>query len=207
MTDQVEEIKAKTDIVSVIGEYITLKKAGKNYKALCPFHSEKTPSFVVSPEIQYFKCFGCNESGDVIAFLQKYEGMDFYEALKYLADRAGIILQKSSFGEKSFKEKLYQINKFAQQFYHYILLSHSSGQKALSYLKNRGIGLNTIKIFQLGYSPDIAFAIKKFIVERKKVQLADLEKVGLIYFKDGRPFDRFHGRIIFPLMDHRDNPS
>src|SRR3990167_10353768 len=92
MNDQVAEVKSKTDIVAIIGERVTLKKAGRNYKGLCPFHAEKTPSFMVSPEIQIYKCFGCSSSGDAISFLEKYEGMEFYEALKYLADRVGIKL-------------------------------------------------------------------------------------------------------------------
>jgi len=88
MADQVEEVKQKTDIVSLISEYIPLKKAGRNYKALCPFHGEKTPSFMVSPELQMYKCFGCGEAGDVFSFLEKYDGMEFGEALRFLADRA-----------------------------------------------------------------------------------------------------------------------
>jgi DNA primase len=99
MDDQVAEIKSRTDIVSIIGERIELKKAGRNYKATCPFHGEKTPSFMVSPELQIFKCFGCNEAGDVYSFLEKYEGMEFPEALKYLADRVGIKLVRENFGQ------------------------------------------------------------------------------------------------------------
>ena len=95
MDNQVEEVKSRTDIVSIIGERIELKKAGRNYKAICPFHGEKTPSFMVSPELQIFKCFGCAEAGDVFSFLEKYEGMEFPEALKYLADRAGIKLERT----------------------------------------------------------------------------------------------------------------
>src|SRR3990172_5493751 len=106
MSDQVEEVKSKTDIVSIIGERIELKKAGRNYKAPCPFHSEKTPSFIVSPEIQIYKCFGCGESGDVISFLEKYEGMEFYETLKYLAERAGIALKPLSTDVTGEKQKL-----------------------------------------------------------------------------------------------------
>src|SRR3990167_490784 len=101
MENQVAEVKLHTDIVSIIAERIELKKAGRNYKANCPFHGEKTPSFMVSPELQIFKCFGCGEAGDVFGFLEKYEGMEFSEALKYLADRAGIKLQKLHGGQSS----------------------------------------------------------------------------------------------------------
>src|SRR4030065_1504099 len=137
--DQIDEVKQKTDIVSVISGYIELKKAGRNYKALCPFHGEKTPSFMVSPELQIYKCFGCGESGDIISFLEKYEGMEFYEALKYLADRTGVKLTPRSdmSGEK---EKLFILNKWASRFYQYILFNHPSAKEALNYLtKARGL--------------------------------------------------------------------
>src|SRR3970040_2278954 len=162
MSDQVDEIKAKSDIVSVISDYITLKKAGKNFKALCPFHSEKTPSFVVSPEIQHFKCFGCGESGDAISFLEKYEGMDFYEALKFLADRAGVQLKPLQSGQQGVQDKLYRVNSLTTAFYHYVLTSHRVGNKALDYLLRRGLKISTIMTFKLGYSPDEPFAIRKY---------------------------------------------
>jgi DNA primase len=117
MNDQVAEIKSKTDIVSIIGERIELKKAGRNYKANCPFHGEKTPSFMVSPELQIFKCFGCGEAGDVYSFLEKFEGMEFPEALKYLADKAGVKLERGNFGQASEKEQLIDINTQALKFY------------------------------------------------------------------------------------------
>ena len=124
MNDQVQEVKNKTDIVSIIGERIELKKAGRNYKASCPFHGEKTASFMVSPELQIFKCFGCGEAGDVFSFLEKFEGMEFPEALKYLADRAGVKLVRGNFGQASDKEKLIEIHGQALKFYNYLLLSH-----------------------------------------------------------------------------------
>lgn len=204
--DQVDEVKQKTDIVSIIGERVELKKAGRNYKALCPFHSEKTPSFMVSPELQMFKCFGCGEAGDVIAFLEKFEGMEFREALKFLADRVGIKLTSFRPGEEGEKEKLYQINSLASRFYNYILLNHRLGKPALDYLTaERGLSLGTIKTFQLGFSPDVPGAISKFLVEKKKFKAQDLEKAGLAVIVDGKIFDRFRGRIIFPLFDHRGN--
>lgn len=206
MADQVEEVKAKTDIVSLIGEYVDLKKAGRNYKALCPFHGEKTPSFMISPELQIYKCFGCGESGDAIAFLQKHEGMDFYEALKYLADRAGIALKPTSFEGRGEKDRLYEINTLASRFYQYVLLSHKAGKDALDYLKNqRGIKEETIKKFRLGFSPEEPFASRSYLVEKKKTSIKELEKVGLIYQRNGRVYDRFRGRVIFPLFDHRGN--
>lgn len=206
MADQVEEVKQKTDIVSIISEHVDLKKAGRNYKALCPFHGEKTPSFMVSPELQIFKCFGCGESGDVISFLQKYEGMDFYEALKFLADRAGIRLRPSQNFKKSFKERIYQINYLAAKFYNYILLNHPLAKVALNYLtKQRGLELRTIKTFQLGYSPNRPLALKKFLIDKKKISIDELAKAGLVYQKGSGAYDRFRGRVIFPLHDHRGN--
>lgn len=206
MAGDVEEVKQKTDIVSLIGEYVDLKKAGRNYKALCPFHSEKTPSFMVSPELQIFKCFGCSEVGDAIAFLQKYEGMDFPEALKFLADRAGIKLKPSKFGDREGKEKLLEINALATKFYQYVLLKHSAGRPALFYLtRKRGLKESTIKTFQLGYSPDTPGALKKFLIDKKGFSRRDIERTGLVYAKGGGFFDRFRGRIIFPLHDHRGN--
>ena len=206
MADQVDEVKSKIDIVSLISEYVELKRAGRNYKALCPFHSEKSPSFMVSPELQIFKCFGCQKGGDAITFLQEYEGMDFPEALKFLAERVGVKLIRENFVGKDNKERLYEINSLASRFYHYILLNHNAGKIALDYLKNeRGVKLDTIKTFQIGYSPDTPLAFKKYLVEKKKISLKELEKVGLIYSKNGVAFDRFRGRIIFPLHDHRGN--
>ena len=104
--DEIEEIKRRIDIVDFIGQYLTLKKAGRNFKAVCPFHAEKTPSFIVSPEIAHYKCFGCGETGDVFTFLEKFEGMEFFESLKYLADRAGVKLVLSSNNQKGIKETL-----------------------------------------------------------------------------------------------------
>ncbi|MGD8744304.1 MAG: DNA primase [Candidatus Woesebacteria bacterium] len=206
MADQVEEVKSKVDIVSVVGDYVDLKKAGRNYKALCPFHSEKTPSFMVSPELQIYKCFGCGASGDVISFLQEYEGMDFYEALKHLAERAGVKLKPTSYRGKSEKEKFYKINNLANKFYHYILLNHPSGKKALSYLKKqRGLKVDTIKTFQLGFSPDVPFAIGKYLLDKKGFEKKDIEEAGITFTKNTKSFDRFRGRVIFPLFDHRGN--
>jgi DNA primase len=204
--NQVEEVKAKTDIVALIGEYIPVKKAGRNYKALCPFHGEKTPSFMVSPELQIFKCFGCSESGDAFAFLEKYEGMDFGEALRFLAQKAGVRLTGYRPGEASEKEKLLSINSLAGKFYQYFLLNHPVGKSALQYLlKDRGLKLATIKEFQLGFSPDNPIALKRFLVEKKKFDPRDIERVGIAYPKGNFLVDRFRGRVIFPLFDHRGN--
>lgn len=204
--DQVEEVKQKTDIVSVISERITLKKAGRNYKANCPFHGEKTPSFMVSPELQIFKCFGCSKSGDAISFLEEYEGMDFYEALKYLAKRAGVELKTFGGREFSDKEKLYQANTLASKYYQYVLLNHPSGRLGLNYLtQKRGIKSETIKTFGLGFAPNTPQALSRFLISKKKFTPELLEKAGISFKGRGGLVDRFRGRIIFPLFDHRGN--
>lgn len=205
--DQVEEVKQKTDIVSLIGEHVDLKKAGRNYKGLCPFHAEKTPSFMVSPELQIFKCFGCGESGDVYSFLEKHEGMDFYEALKFLADRAGVKLKPQMMKQRGEKERLYDVNTYVSRFYNWVLLNHKSGKKALEYLtKDRGLEKDTIESFKIGYSPNEPFAMKKYMLDKKDVEIEELDKVGLIYKRGRNVYDRFRGRVIFPLHDHRGNP-
>lgn len=208
MVDQTDEVKQKTDIVSLISEYVDLKKAGRNYRALCPFHSEKTPSFMVSAELQIYKCFGCGESGDAYSFLQKYEGMEFYEALQFLAERAQVVLAPSAFKDREGKKTLYEINSLAGKFYQYILLKHSAGKEALNYLiTKRGLKPATIKEFQLGYSPDAPGAISKFLVDKKRYKKDDLVRVGITYLRGSTAADRFRGRIIFPLFDHRGNIS
>lgn len=205
--NQVEEVKSKTDIVSIIGERIELKKAGRNFKAPCPFHGEKTPSFMVSPELQIFKCFGCSLAGDVFNFLEQYEGMDFPEALKYLADRAGVKLERSKLGESSDKERLIEVNSNALRFYNFLLTEHPVGKKALDYLlKDRGLKPETIKEFQLGFSPDNSYALKRFMIDKKKFLPSDLERAGIGIVRGSNVYDRFNGRVIFPLFDHRGNP-
>jgi DNA primase len=205
--NQIEEVKIKTDIVTIIGERIELKKAGRNFKSTCPFHGEKTPSFMVSPELQIFKCFGCGEAGDVFAFLEKFEGMEFGEALRFLAERAGVKLKRTQFGESSEKEKLIEINTQVVRFYNYLLLEHPVGAKALEYLeKQRGIKKETIKEFNLGFSPENSYALKKFLVDKKKFLPIDIEKAGVGIARGNNLYDRFNGRVVFPLFDHRGNP-
>lgn len=201
--NQIEEVKSKTDIVSLISQYLELKKAGRNYKANCPFHGEKTPSFMVSPELQMYKCFGCSRHGDVFTFLEEHEGMEFSEALKYLADKAGVKLISFKPSESSEKEKIIEINKSALQFYDYVLTSHPKGKKALDYLvKERGLDLETMELFKIGFSPEDFDALHNFLTNKKKYKEIELSKAGLLV---GHGIDRFRGRVIFPLMDHRDN--
>lgn len=206
MNDQVEEVKGKVDIVSLIGEYIPLKKAGRNFKAVCPFHSEKTPSFVVSPELQIYKCFGCQAAGDAFKFLELYEGMEFREALKFLADKVGVKLTTYSGEKESEKERLLAINSLAAKFYNFFLVAHPRGTLALSYLtKERGISEDTIKTFQLGYSPDASLILHRFLVGKKGFKPYDVEAAGVGIVRNNAVYDRFAGRIMFPLFDARGN--
>jgi len=151
--DQVEEIKSKVDIVELIQEHVPLKRAGRNFKGLCPFHGEKTPSFIVNPELQIWKCFGCSKGGDAYSFLQQIEGMEFGEALSNLAKRVGVTLEsyKPTQGEQV-KERLVAINTLAGQAYHYLLTQHKLGKEALEYLRQRGLGDEVIKRFNVGIS-------------------------------------------------------
>lgn len=203
--DQVDEVKAKVDIVSIIGERVELKKAGRNFKGLCPFHSEKSPSFIVSPELQIFKCFGCGESGDVFTFLEKYEGMDFTESLQTLAERVGVTLKPFKGGSFDYKQTLFEINRETSKFYNYILTSHPLGKAALAYLtRDRGISETSIKEFKLGYSPENPGILRSFLLDKRKYKLGDVEKAG-IKGLGGSFYDRFRGRVIFPIFDHRGN--
>lgn len=204
--DQVEEIKRKTDIVSVISEYTELKKAGRNYKGLCPFHLEKTSSFMVSPELQIYKCFGCQVGGDVYKFLMDLERIEFPQALKVLADRAGITLvQKQGFTNYAEKDEIYSLNFLAAEFYHYLLLKHESGGIARDYLAKRGINEEAIAKFKLGFSPPTPDAVFQFLTKKRGHKPELLEKAGIVVRGQGGYYDRFRGRIIFPLKDHFGN--
>ncbi len=202
-SNQIEEVKSKTDIVSLISEYIEVKKSGRNYKANCPFHGEKTPSFMITPELQIYKCFGCGKSGDVFTFLEEHEGMEFSEALKYLAEKAGVKLIAFKQETSSEREKIIEINKNTLNFYDYVLHSHPQGKKVLNYLtKDRGLKIDTIKKFKIGYSPENFDALSKYLMQKKKFTPTELAKTGLLV---GGGIDRFKGRVIFPLSDHRGN--
>ena len=192
--DEIEEIKRRLDIIELISSYLTLKKAGANYKALCPFHQEKTPSLMVSPEKQIFKCFGCSESGDIFSFVMKMENLEFREALKMLAERAGVKLksQRPKPGESpERKTQLYKINHFSALVFQKILISHPAGKKALNYLEKRKISLQTMKDFKIGYAPQ-AKVLSQLLLKRG-YRLNEITSAG-------SP-DRFFKRIIFPISD------
>ena len=196
--DEVEQVKSKVDLVDLISEYLPLKKAGRNLKAACPFHLETSPSFMVSPDLQIWRCFGCGKGGDAYTFLEEKEGMTFPEALEYLAKRVGVtIKRKISQGDDS-KAKLYQINELAARFYNYLLVKHKVGEEAREYLKRRKISEKSIEKFEIGYAPKAWETLLKFL--SKKYQLSDISNSGLLVAKEkGGFYDRFRGRLMFPI--------
>ncbi len=214
MSNPIEEIKNKIDIVELISEYVQLKQTGVNYRALCPFHTEKAPSFFVSPERQIWHCFGsCNEGGDIFKFIMKIESIDFPEALKILAKRAGVELARADYHLTSLRTKLLDITRLAASFYHLVLLKSSLGQRARQYLAERGLTEETIKSFQLGFAPDRWDEFSKFLL-KKDIKLLDAQLAGLVIksnkFIKNSPtdnyYDRFRNRIIFPINDIYGNP-
>ena len=206
MDEVLTEIKSKIDIVDLVSSYVSLKKAGRNYRANCPFHSEKTPSFMVSPELQIFKCFGCQEGGDIFSFLMKVEGLEFSAALKMLAERAGVKLKApSGSGLDSRKEKLYQINHLAAEFFHFLLTAHKIGTRARQYLDDRGVQTATAKTFLLGYAPSSWRSLSSFLV-KKGFSPSEIIEAGLALPRKGSGgdlplYDRFRCRLMFPLRD------
>lgn len=208
MENQVEEIKKKLDIVEVINKFVPLKKRGRHYVACCPFHQEKTPSFIVSNELQIYKCFGCGKAGDVFSFMEEYNRIDFKDALEDLAKMAGIKLIRSGkiSGEESKKKRLYEINKEAAKFYNYILTSHESGKVALDYVNKRGINKEIIKKFLIGYAPKDSRLIVNYLL-KKNYQLEELIATGSFgksQYNRNQTYDRFQERLIFPQIDFRD---
>lgn len=197
MEDQIKKIKDKLDIVDVIKEYIPLQQAGKNFKALCPFHKEKTPSFIISPERQTWHCFGqCNEGGDVISFIMKYENVDFYSALKNLAKKAGVVLKNISSTQRAETGVLENIHRSAKDFF---ITQLNKELSANEYLKSRGIKKETITDFELGYAPNEKDSLLIYLTNIG-YDISNIEKSGLIFkTKFGTYMDRFRGRIIFPI--------
>lgn len=205
MENQVTEVKERNDIVEIISTYLTLKKAGANFKANCPFHNEKTPSFMISPERQTFKCFGCGEGGDVITFVEKMEGLDFYNALKLLAERAGITLKSNSIrynnSEHSAdkKTRIFEINDWAAKVYAKLLLTHPKAEKARQYLKDRGLSQATIEKFEIGYAPNSWDFLLRFLASKGYTDKEAVEAGVAVSSERGKIYDRFRGRIIFPI--------
>jgi len=194
MSSDIDELRRELDIVDVVSEYIRLERAGNNYKANCPFHSDKTPSFYVSPSRQIFKCFGCGVGGDAIKFVSLYENVSYAEAAKQLARRYGIRLSIKE--ESSERKRLYSITERVAEFYHAKL---KENRKALEYLRNRGIDSSTVKRFSLGYAPPSG-ELLKLLKEIKGLELY-LKTGNLIQIEEGRYRDLFKNRLVIPIRD------
>ncbi len=198
----VDDVKQKIDIVDVIGQYTTLKKAGRNFKALCPFHNEKTPSFIVFPDQGTWHCFGaCGDGGDVFTFLMKRENIDFGEALRRLAQRAGVELIREGPGEDQARKRLREILATAAAHYHYLLKNNPAAQGARDYIAQRFIQPETVGMFELGFALDEWHAMESYLVG-KGYPIRDLESAGLVIAGErGAHYDRFRGRLMFPIRN------
>lgn len=205
----IDEIKEKLDIVQLISEYIQLKKVGANYRALCPFHSEKTPSFYVSPSRQLFKCFGCGKSGNIFDFTMEIEGVEFKEALQILAKKAGVELKKESIEKRTEKQRLSEICELATAFFETQLDKTQKGKEAKEYLISRNISEESIQKWRIGYAPNTWQGLSDFLVSRG-YKREEAVKAGLAVDpnegnkKEKTPYDRFRGRIMFPIFDLQD---
>jgi DNA primase len=203
MDSQIEEIKSKTDIVALISSYMKLSRAGRNYKGLCPFHSERTPSFTVSAERGTWRCFGCGEHGDAISFVEKHDNITFREALEQLAKRAGVELTKLNPEESKHqqaKQRLYDLLQFSAQFYHFILTKHQLGEEARVYTKDRLIHADTIEAYTLGFAPNSWHSLTQFL-QKKGFKPEEIIAAGMGSQSNGRFYDRYRGRLMFPVTD------
>jgi DNA primase len=204
----VDDVKSKIDILDVIGQYVTLKKAGRNFKALCPFHKEKTPSFHVHPQRQIFHCFGCHKGGDVFTFVQEIEHLTFPEAVRRLAERAGIPLawdqDDAARATRQLKERLYDLLEQITRRWQNVLANEAAGQPAREYLARRGVPEEMIRLFRLGAAP-MAWDDTVNWARSKGFDLELVEQAGLIVRReDGSGYyDRFRGRLIFPICDEQ----
>lgn len=205
----IDEVRASSDIINVVSDYVRLRKQGNNYVGLCPFHNEKTPSFMVSADKQIFRCFGCGEGGNVISFIMKWEKISFPEAVRFLANRAGITISEEDDPEKNARLKelneAYEINELVKDFYQYILANHPVAGEARNYLKKRGLTEETIDKFQIGFAPPSWDGLLHFL-NKKGYAPEKLEKLGVVLARSkGKPgfYDRFRNRVMFPIWDIR----
>lgn len=206
MQNPSEEIKSKLDIVDVLKEYIQLQPAGVNFRARCPFHHEKTPSFVVSPDKQIWHCFGCGKGGDIFTFIMEIEGLSFAETLRQLAPKAGVTLKKSDPALSSQRNKLLDIMDLTAKYYFYQLRESQEAAAIRDYLKNRGLTAETIEEWQIGYSSEEWENLCNFL-KKRGVAENDIFLAGLSIRSNNRPgfYDRFRGRVMFPIRDINGN--
>jgi DNA primase len=208
------EIKQKLDLVDFIGESVPLKKAGTTFKGLCPFHGEKTPSFVVTPARESWHCFGCGKGGDIFSFVMERDGLDFPTALRQLAGRAGVEISERTSREDAHRKRLGAALEAAIAFYHQVLTTHAAGRPALEYLHGRGFTDQTLETFQIGFAPDSWDALTRALTTKRDFVEDDLEAAGLVSRRQRASgpnrrgvYDRFRGRIIFPIRDAHGNAT
>ena len=198
-----DELHDRSDVVDVIGSYVQLRQRGRLYTGLCPFHSEKTPSFTVYPNTQSYYCFGCGNGGDVITFIKNYENLDYMDAVRLLADRAGMQMPEDSTQDDSYRKKrILEANRQAAKFY-FKNLNSESGREARKYLRRRGLSDETITRFGIGYAPDDWGQLRDYLISKgfKESELVDasLCTIG----RNGKPYDFFRARVMFPVIDVR----
>ena len=201
----VDEIKQRLDIVEVVGGYVPLQKAGRNYKGLCPFHSEKTPSFIVFPDTQTWHCFGaCGTGGDLFTFIMRRENLSFAEALRLLANRAGVRLEPLTPQQEEARQELDRlraVNAAAAAYYHHILIDTPAGEAARRYLERRGVLAETMRAFQIGFAPVQWHALEEYL-RQQRFAVSDMLAAGVLTKNEsGAIYDRFRGRILFPVRD------
>lgn len=206
--DLISEICSENDIIDYVSQYVQLKKSGRDYSGLCPFHHEKTPSFHVSQDKQLFHCFGCGASGNLVQFVMRTENLDFVDSLKLLADRAGIIIPEDSedFSNESHerKKRILEMNKLAARFFYNMLRDANTGKKAQEYFIKRRIPWKTIMVYGLGYAPNTRDALLNYLASKGYTNEQILE-AGLAAERDGKIYDKFRDRVMFPIIDVRGN--
>ncbi|MDD4607481.1 MAG: DNA primase [Patescibacteria group bacterium] len=206
MSETVDEIKNKLDLIDVVREYVpNLKQVGANWKSPCPFHKEKTPSFFVSPDRQIWHCFGCGAGGDMFEFIKKIEGIEFAEALKILANKAGVEIKRDNPEVVNQRTQLMDVCSQAANFYHQVLLKTAQAEKAREYLKQRNLSDQTIQEFKLGFAPESWDSLVKALKTKDFLEI-DIQRAGLALSKNGQKYyDRFRNRIMFPIQDTHGN--
>lgn len=206
--EMISNICDENDIIDYVSQYVQLKKSGRDYSGLCPFHNEKTPSFHVSREKQLFHCFGCGASGNLVQFVMRTENLDFVDALRHLADRAGIIIPEGDddFSDETHekKKKILSMNKIAARFFYDCLKDKQTGEKAQQYFINRNIAWKTVTTYGLGYAPEGRDALLKYLLSQG-YKTEEIVEAGLAVSRDGRVYDKFRDRVMFPIIDVRGN--
>src|SRR3990167_347049 len=200
--DNISKIKDRLSVVDVVSGYLKIQKAGANFKARCPFHNEKSPSFFISPERQIWHCFGCQKGGDIFAFVQEMEGVGFPEALRILAARAGVELGEFDSALKDSREQLYQVCETSTRFFEKQLGNSDIGKRAFEYLKERGLKSETMSEFRLGFAPNTWDSLGGYLRSSGFSEKEIVDAGVVLKRNDGNGiYDRFRSRIIFPIAD------